>query len=124
MARSAIHVKDRSVVVAQHHHPGKTLRDIRAIDPNFDPELYSGNWYFVADDRFALSWPATNKKAIPVLTDLVADPEFSRNVAEEYPEVTAQLREAAEALPAYGPMEERAANPKMMERLRSLGYVE
>ena len=123
MAESAMHLKDRSVVVAQHHHPGKTLRDIEAIDSSFHSECYSGDWYWVADERFALSWPATNKHAMPVLTDFVADPEYSRNLVEEYPEVAVRLWAAADALPRVRAVEERAASPEMLRKLRALGYV-
>ena len=113
---------DESVVaVAQYRPPASIVDDMVEIDPEFDAERYRRDWCFVANDRFALEWAAAGT---PVLTDLESDPNFTLNVATDYPNETEALLEIARELPRFESKESRDMDPELAKKLKALGYVQ
>ena len=91
-------------------------------DSRFDGERFREDWFWVASDRFALEWPAGDG-ADEILTDLAADPNFSRDVREDYAAEADALRAVAQGLPRYRSTERLDPDPELLERLKALGYI-
>ena len=125
MRESALPRQDREIVVAQYQHPDWYLERLVARDRRFDTSPYDGDWLYVADERFAYVASRVGDEVLQgTLTDLVEDPEWSRDVSDAHPQVVARLHEIAVALPSFVEREERELSPEALERLRSLGYAD
>ena len=124
MATSALHLRDRGTIVAQFQHPAHFVRRLERNFPGFDPTPYRGDCFFVAEDRFALTLRETAEGQVIRLSDWVADPELAFDLSAEHPETVERLREIADSLPRFEPVDDGEIDPRMLERLRTLGYVD
>jgi arylsulfatase A-like enzyme len=125
MSRHRLDRQDQVVVVAQHRMPEWFEGSMRRRRPDMDVAPFRGDWYFVADARFAYVCSLTNPHSpLCMLDDLEGDPEWTRDASGEHPEVSRALAERGRQLPAYRALGEPVtADPELLERLRSLGYA-
>jgi len=113
-------LENRRAAVAQYRPPRTIVGDMLELDPTFDAKKFRSDWCFVASDRFALEW---SSYAAPIVTDLASDPDFSRDVAGDYPEETEALLAIARTLPRFAESETTDPDPELIEKLKALGYV-
>lgn len=106
--------------VAQLRPPVSIVDDMVEADPSFDAKKFRRDWFYVTRGRFALEWSVGGAAT---LTDVVSDPEFTRDVSNDYPEEVEALAEVAKKLPRYEAVETRDVDPELMQKLKALGYV-
>ena len=124
MAGNALHLQDRDIVVAQYRTPHFLLEALRLKQPDFDGHEYLGEWFFVADDRFAYVCSPTNERSDQcTLNDMANDPDWVRDARAAHPDLLAKLKAVAVRLPRYASAESSDLDPDTRDRLRSLGYV-
>ena len=117
--------QQRPVVVAQYQDPAWYVQKLKQRDPGFDGRPYAGDWTFAANQDFALVCsPNHAASSACLLNDLRHDPDWTRDVKEQQPEVWRELKGVADALPSFGRVEPHRADPELLERLRTLGYVD
>jgi arylsulfatase A-like enzyme len=125
MTKSALHNQlDRRVAVAQQEEPDTFLSELTGMDPNLDTKPYRGDWFFIADERFLYAYNIREgEEARGRLTEYIADPDFTKDVSDQFPEKVKQFRAVAENLPRYGGGARSEPDAETLKILRSLGYV-
>jgi len=112
------------VAVAQFQSPTWIVDRLVAKRPGLDTSRLLGDWVFAADRHWACSCPAAGPTSACLVIDLTTDPDWRHNLVQAMPEGTARLCEAAQSLPRFGAFTPYSANPDLLKRLRSLGYVQ
>lgn len=111
---------ERRVSIAQYRPPKSIVDDMVEVDTSFDADKFHSDWCFVASDRFALEWSSVDE---PVLTDLDADPDFTNNVAADFPAEMRSLEVRARTLPRFADAETHDIDPGLADKLKALGYM-
>ena len=112
---------------------GDEAADARAYDASVSvSEMWRGHWHRIAvrTEAFKYIWDSKNPDEA-TLFDLQADPHESRNIADQRPDVVADLHdyvaERLRQMEATKPTNEAAdmmLDEEIIGRLRDLGYVE
>jgi arylsulfatase A-like enzyme len=124
MAQSALLSAEREIVRAQYQDPEWFVARLVRRNPAFDVKPYRGDWFFVADDRYAYSCAQGNLSSrVCSLNDMDEDPGWTRDTRSEHPDVLQRLQAVSDALPLFHPVHSSDVDPANAERLRSLGYV-
>lgn len=113
-----------AIVRAQLEEPRGFIERILLEHPGADVSSLRGDLAFVCDGRFAWTGSSATPDAPGVLVDLKSDPDFTRDVSAEHPEIAATLSHIGRNLPAFPA--KRASEPRDPadeERLRASGYV-
>jgi arylsulfatase A-like enzyme len=124
MAERALHQRQLEFVTAQFQYPGHFVDRLLRHFPDFDPMPYMGNRVFVADPFYGLTWRDDDAEDVDALSDWRADPELSVDLSADHPETVERLRAVAESMPRFTAVEQDEIDPRMLERLRTLGYVD
>jgi arylsulfatase A-like enzyme len=124
MAERALHRRELEVITAQFEYPVHFVDRLVRHFPDFDPMPYMGNRVFVADGSYGLTWRDDDADRPASLSDWQADPELSVDISADHPETVERLRAVAESLPRFTALEQDEIDPRMLERLRTLGYVD
>jgi hypothetical protein len=111
-------------VVAQRQDPAPFLRRMKARQPDLDVEGWRGDWFFVADRRFAYVCTAGRASPRCQLDDMENDPDWERDASAAHPEEREKLEAAGEALPRFGKPRPAQVTPELRDALRALGYLD
>jgi hypothetical protein len=112
------------VAVAEFKNPTWIIDRLVAKRPGLDTRPLLGDWGFATDGHWACSCPIGGPTGACFVVDLTTDRDWTRNLVQAMPEGTARLCEAAQSLPRFGAVIPYGASPELLERLRSLGYVQ
>jgi arylsulfatase A-like enzyme len=124
MEASALDGPERDIVRAQYQEPSWFVRRLLERAPALDTRPFRGDWYFVADRRFAYFCATGNAfSRMCALDDMAQDPLWSHDARAEHPDVLAKLQAEADALPSFHEARSSEIDPARAEQLRSLGYV-
>jgi arylsulfatase A-like enzyme len=116
--------QDLSLVAAQFQSPEWFMPRLLARSPGLDPHRYLGDWYFLADDRYAYSCSTAPAAASSCfLADLRDDPLWTRSVADLHPDLVKEFERRAAELPPFSAERARVIDNETREHLRSLGYL-
>lgn len=111
---------------AQQAYAKMTLEHIRKYNPSFDNERLVSPKQAVRTNRFKYIKYGTGSEE---LFDIESDPQETKNVIDEYPEVVEELRSKLNTLPASSdtgtaaPDQLKGFNPEIKKRLEDLGYM-
>jgi len=124
MGENALPRQDRELVVAQRQDPAPFLKRMKARQPDLDVEGWRGDWFFVADRRFA--YVCTTGRASPrcQLDDMENDPDWEQDASAAHAEEREKLEAAGEALPRFGKPRPAQVTPELRDALRALGYLD
>jgi arylsulfatase A-like enzyme len=112
------------IVRAQLAEPRGFIERVLIEHPGADVSSLRGDLAFVCDGRFAWTGSSAAPDAPGVLVDLRNDPESTRDVSADHPDVVATLARIGRRLTAFPA--KRASEPRDPadeERLRASGYV-
>ncbi len=124
MQENALPRQDRELVVAQRQDPAPFLRRMQARRPDLDVDGWRGDWFFVADRRYAYVCTAGRASSHCQLNDMEADPDWERDQSAAHPEERERLSAAGEALPRFGRPRPAQVTPELRDALRALGYLD
>jgi arylsulfatase A-like enzyme len=124
MQENALPRQDRELVVAQRQDPAPLLRRMKARRPDLDVDGWRGDWFFVADRRFAYVCTSGRASARCQLNDMEADPDWERDASAAHPEERERLAVAGAALPRFGRPRPAQVTPELRDALRALGYLD
>lgn len=112
------------VAVAEFKSPTWIVDRLVAKKPGLDTRPLLGDWGFATDGHCACSCPIGGPTGACFVVDLTTDRDWTHNLVQAMPEGTARLCERAQSLPRFGAVTPYSASPELLERLRSLGYVQ
>ena len=125
MDESALDRQDRKVVVAQYQDPSWFTRRLVARNPGFDVRPYTGDWFLAADERFVYVCSQLGGGSDDcVLNDSWTDPDWIHDAQRQHPAVVEELKQAVGRLPSFRPARARPIERDLLERIRSLGYLD
>ena len=118
------HVNDPELaepITSSHPEVVQEMRDILGRWPPQQPR-----WRSARTPRFKLvEWPLAEGGYASALYDLQADPGETQNVAEQYDDIMASLREALQqGITGRPQVEDSTLTEEEMDDLRELGYIE
>lgn len=111
---------------SQQAYAKMTLEHILKFNPSFDNETLVSPKQAVRTNRFKYIKYGTGNEE---LFDIASDPQETKNVIDEYPEVVEELRSKLNTLPASSdtgtaaPDQLKGFNPEIKKRLEDLGYI-
>lgn len=112
------------VAVAEFKSPTWIVDRLVVRKPGLDTSPLLRDWVFATDGHWACSCPASGPTSACFVVDLTTDRDWRHNLVQAMPEGTTRLCEAAQSLPRFGAGTPYSANPDLLKRLRSLGYVQ